>query len=386
MMFIFMALSHTAVYASMGGFSVDPIFPPNQVEGTTSFFDIYTEGVETQRISVEVTNSRDTELTVIIGLNAAMTNYNRILDYSNPDPDLTNPYAFSNIASFVDPVIAELDGVVTLQPDEVRIVYVDIDIPQGGFDGVILGAVRVLQHLTEEELAAGGMMVNRVAITTPVRLRGVNTDVDVVFNMGNIDAELVRGRANIIADISHPNPRLTLGVALSAHIYPVDGDTAIFGTEGLYVDFAPGSVFPLRFVDRAGFGLVAGYYRAVIRLEHNGIEWSFDEEFYLSPEVVQEVNMGAINQQQQQVAPQGFAAGGEQGDNMMMIIIIAVVAVLVLLLLVIVVVLLLRPKKVVVKEVVREVVVQPVTAAEQTPAPQPDVDTQANAGTDVSNE
>ncbi|MCL2840793.1 MAG: DUF916 and DUF3324 domain-containing protein [Defluviitaleaceae bacterium] len=338
---ILYAISLTTVYAGMGGFTIDPVFPENQVEDTQSFFDIETNVGETQQISVIVTNTTDGPMSVELALNTAITNYNRVLDYTNADPDLTNPYAFSNIASFADAAITAANGVVSIPPGESVEVFINIAIPQGGFDGIILGAVRALQYLSAEDIAGGGMVVSRMAITTPVRLRGGNTDVDVDFIMGEINAELVRGRANIIADIAHPNPRLTLGVEMSATIYPIDSEDPIFGMSGMQVDFAPRSVFPLRFEDQAGFGVVAGDYRAVITLEHNGLTWNFEETFTISPEVAQEVNMGAVNLQQQApglVAPDNSPA---TTNTMMMIAIVAVVV----LLLVVIVMLVMKQKR-----------------------------------------
>ena len=78
------------------------------------------------------------------------------------------------------------------------------------------------------------------------------------------------------------------------------------------VDFAPNTVFPLTMLDREGFGLFAGNYRAIITLEHEGQTWTFEEDFVITNTQALAINDGALNRDRQgaPIAPPGGGAGG----------------------------------------------------------------------------
>jgi len=321
------------VYASMGGFNTTPIFPANQVAETNSFYDFHAPPGTTQQIIVRINSTRtDTDISMELSLTTATTNRNRIIDYSTMEPDLPNPNAFSNIASFVDADIIASGGILTLSPGEVRDVTVNIAIPPEHFDGMILGAVHVLQILTAEDLSQSGMFANRMAQVLPVRIRGYNTSLPVAFELGHVEAELYRGRGTIIAEIIHPNHRMTLGTEMEARIYPVNSDEPVFHLSGLMVDFAPGSIFPLYITDHAGFGFVAGDYIAAITLVHNNVTFDMAQAFTIPETVAEEVAMGAVNLQQQVAPPGSVSAESFNANvtdiNMLIIVAIAVPTVL----------------------------------------------------------
>jgi len=304
-----LALAFTAK-ANIGGFSVTPVFPEGQNPQTQGFFDVTVVPGQIQEIGVNVSNPGDEDILVDISLLTSGTNRNGIVDYTAPGiPDETMANPFSEIASL------GIDGDAVLVPAGQSVhVPIFIDIPAEGFDGVILGSIHVLLSITDEERAAGGMIINRFANILVVMLRDRDTVINPDFMLGDVGARVVNHRASIVAEVRNIQPRLTMGVTAHAQIYPAGGNEPIFARSNVNVDFAPNAIFNFSMMDEMGFGLQPGNYLARILLEHDGTSWDFEREFEILQAEAANVNAAAVNQQQM---PTGGAGPGGMAPWMM---------------------------------------------------------------------
>jgi len=302
-----MSAFSTTAEAGMGGFSVSPIFPENQIPEESGFFDLWVEAGERQEIGIAVSNRSDEEIHISVALIPAATNRNGIIDYTAPGvSDITLRHSFADIAS--TPLE---DEIITFPPGYSGQVPIFIDIPAGGFDGIILGAIRVRSELTEEQIDAGGMIVNRFSNIIVVRLQeeGNYTEIPVSFELGDVGAELVNHRATIVANIRNPQPRFIRPVTINSQVLREGTNTPLFERSGVSVDFAPNSVFEFAMVDDSDAGSVhaleAGNYIARIQLVHDGVPWSFEHEFQIGVTEAANLNEADVAQ----AAAQGYAGG-----------------------------------------------------------------------------
>ena len=70
--------------ANSGGFSVSPVMPENQNPQSSGYFDLNVSPDQQQELVINVTNTSDVEITVLMNLFPATTNRNGIVDYSSP--------------------------------------------------------------------------------------------------------------------------------------------------------------------------------------------------------------------------------------------------------------------------------------------------------------
>ena len=290
------ALAFTAEVKA-GGFSVAPVFPSNQRAESTGSFNLDMEPGQFQEVFIQVTNQQDNPIEVEINLITPGTNRNGIIDYTS-----TGVLDETLINSFSDIAFLPVDNIVTIPPNTVAQVPFIIEVPEEGFEGEKLGAVHVLLGITDEELEAAGTIVNRFANVIAVRLNQVGSppmsSIIPDFVLGGVDMELVNHRASIVANIRHPQPRLSMGALVHSQVYAVGGDSPIFSSENISVDFAPHSIFPLTMTDRAGYGIAPGDYIIRIQMEHEGRNWSFEEAFTIEAQHAAAINVASVNQQQ----------------------------------------------------------------------------------------
>jgi len=277
------------------GGSATAVYPANQNPETTGFFDLRVEAGQRQQIGVEISNFGDEPRDVTISLITANTNMNGIICYELPGiMDETLEHSFADIAYL------NMHNVITIPPRQKGVVPIFINIPEEGFDGIILGSVLAVFEPTEQERAEAGQVINEFAFAIGVMLQERDTEITNYFMLGDVGAEIISNRAAIVAQIRNPKPIMAQGAMVSAHVRPEGSSEPIFLIEDMPVSFAPNSIFPLTFLDMAGHGLQPGDYLISIRLEHNGEVWEWlEEEFTIQPRQAADINTAAVNVQQQ---------------------------------------------------------------------------------------
>ncbi|MCL2663149.1 MAG: DUF916 and DUF3324 domain-containing protein [Oscillospiraceae bacterium] len=304
-----MALPVTVICAASSsvGFSITPVLPENQQQNDSSFFDLLVYPGQEQNLVVMVHNESSESITVLVEAVTASTNRNGDIDYTSKsavmDETLQTP---------LEEMITIPQTHYTIPADSSIPVSVKLNVPERPFDGIALGSIRVLKEVTEEERAAGGMIVNQFAYVVAVRLAQSRNagNIEPDFALGDVTAELVNHRASIVAQIRNPKPVLISGTSITSVIYPKGSNQPVFRYDMPDVSFAPNSIFNLSFVDRAGYGIEAGEYTAKVSVEFQGETWDFEQDFIVTAQEAAVVNENAVNQQAQQSPRTPGVAGG----------------------------------------------------------------------------
>ena len=300
--FLIMVIAFTVPAKASMGFSVTPHFPENQ-QGNSGFYDLRITPGQEQDIIVTVSNPTDKEIVVAVEAFTVSTARGGTIDYSNARMnDETLPYSISELITIPEPR-------VIIPPNSERTVTLRLTAPNENFDGILLGSLRFLREPTEEEVEASGAIMNRYAHAMAIKLSMNDRELDADFALGEITSQITNARASIVLDVRNPVARLARGVQAQARIFELDNNNEVFYQSLDEVDFAPNSVFPFTMVDRAGYGISAGMYRADITLEYQGQTWELSQEFEIAPTQAATVNSAARNQGQQQVVSMANRGG-----------------------------------------------------------------------------
>ena len=304
--FLVITAALAVVAGAAGGFMVIPNLPDNQRPETAGFFNLNVSAGQTQEITMTVENENDFDIAVEISLFTVGTNMNGIIDFTRPgDMDTTLAHDFNDIATL------GIDNRLHIPAQSSAVVPVTLNIPAGGIDGMVFGAVHFLRDATDQELEEADMFINRFAHVMSVRLQEGDFAIDADFILGDVRAETRYYRAAIVADIRNPLPRMVMGALANAQVYQIGHDTPIFVINDMGVDFAPNAVLPMTMMDMEGFGVHPGDYLIRVQLEHEGRHWDFVQEFTVYPQEAAVINEAAVNQWEQAPPVVGAAASGQ---------------------------------------------------------------------------
>ena len=277
--------------ASMG-FVVEQHFPSNQ-RSDSGYLDLRLTPGQEQELTLTVTNPTDKEIAVVVEAFTVSTARSGSIDYSNARTnDETLKHSISDLITISEPRVVIPAGMA-------KDVTMHLAAPNETFEGILLGSLRVSREPTEQELEESGAIVNRFAQAMAIVLSMDDAPVPADFVLGDITSEVTNSRASIVVDVRNPQPKLIKSVAAQARIVELESNKEIFSYAIDDVDFAPNSIFPLTFVDRAGYGVSAGSYKAYITLESAGQIWELEKEFEIAPAQATSVNSAALNQTQQ---------------------------------------------------------------------------------------
>ena len=235
------------------------------------------------------------------------------IDYSSEQTnDQTLSHSISDLITIPEPRILIPAG-------SSRDVVLNLAAPSESFEGILLGSLHILREPTGQELEEAGAIVNRFAQAMAIMLSMDDSEIPADFALGDIASQITNARASIVVDVRNPQPKLVNEVTVQARIVELGSNTEIFSDTLGSVEFAPNSIFPLTFVDRAGYGISAGSYRAYVTLESAGQTWELAQEFEIAPAQASAVNAAALNQNQQ-AAPIMTAVDDGLGTTTLIII------------------------------------------------------------------
>jgi hypothetical protein len=277
--------------------------PENQRAGTSSFFDLIVASGQSQVIEIDIRNTSNDDIVVLVETITASTNRNGIINYSSEvEADESLKHPFSELAT--------LPGrYFEIEAGQTKRVPISLKIPNEPISGIILGSVRVLREVTQAERDAGGAVVNQFASVTAVRIAGdISQDnIPADFALGEVEVDVINSRASIIAHVRNTQPKLIKNATATAQITHLDTDEIVFEHSQNNLEFAPNSAFPFSFIDNVGRGISAGDYRVLITVNYEGETWEFEHFFTIESQEADAINEAAIIIDETQVPLSGLA-------------------------------------------------------------------------------
>ena len=278
--FLATVLAMTLTAGAVGGFVMMPNLPENQDENVQAFYDLWVTPGHSQEITVTIGNVADRDIFVEIDLNPASISPSGIMHFSNASHlvrlDDSLEHNFDDLVRFYDGTTSMR---LEISYGEAASVPMNINIPQDGFDGQILGAIHVLLGMTDEEMADAGMIINRFAQVMPIRLRISDAPVEPNFVLGDVRADIIGYVSSFVAEVHHTAPRISRYGLTSFCVYPAGSDVPAMFHENMSVEYAPNGIFEFILRDTAMYGIPAGNYLARVRVEYDGRVWDFEESF-----------------------------------------------------------------------------------------------------------
>lgn len=277
------------------GYSVAPVIPDNQLGDTSSYFDIRVEPNQEQTIQVELRNDSTEDKTVQAQLANATTNINGLVVYEAETNEEIDSSLKKPLTEWVDLSANE----ITIPAGQSVMLDVTLNVPEEAFDGVKLGGL-IFQEVTEEEDTGdasgeqGVAVKNAYTYIIALQVSENDNEVPVDFALADVNAQLSDGARTVVANIQHPQARLTGGISIQADIYEKNGDQVIASKTMEDVSFAPNSTMP--FTVEWDQALKAGDYRIDMVLTRGDQEWDFTKEFTIQPEEEAEINEAAVTE------------------------------------------------------------------------------------------
>lgn len=239
-------LPHQVLAATNTNFSVTPVFSEAQTDTTLDYFNLVVAPDQHYPLTVTVENtSRTKVMTFDAKLVAATTSSQGKIDYTpSTTKNATN-------GSMLLPNLAanqKTHQKITLNPLAKGQVTFEIQIPNSGLQGTVLGSVFVQQHTTQQQDKSTVGIQNQFAITTPVILKPVNSaKLMPNLEMNQVHFKQINNTGQITADIVNKAPVMFGKIQLTADLYQKGVKKARFTKHAENLEMAPNSTLAYPF-------------------------------------------------------------------------------------------------------------------------------------------
>ena len=288
--FVLFFLINVSTYADGIGFSQKPIPPDNQKEGVTGYFDLQVKPGSSQELQIELTNSSEQEITVLVDINNATTSDNGDVQYGGTE----KPKDSSLPVSFEDLVVYEKEVVLT--PKTTVIYPIKLTLPKESFDGILLGGIQFKQKDTkaEDEKKKGSLqIVNKYSYEVGIQLRETDVSVKPSMKLLDVKASQFNYRNAVKATLQNSESAAITNLSVTGKVYKENGSKVLYEQTSDNMTMAPNSNFD--------FGIMwgtdefrAGKYRFEGKATSAEGEWDFKQNFEITNTEAKKLNTEAV--------------------------------------------------------------------------------------------
>lgn len=269
---------------SQVGFSVSPNYNEAQNK-ESSFFDLLVQPNSKQTIGITVTNTSKEGSNYTIKVIQASTNKNGVIDYTDikSKPLESAPFELNKQASYEEKI--------KLSAGETKQVPITLSIHDKPFKGEVLGGVNVTKEIPKQDKTP--QLVNQYSYVIGLRIREGIENSERELSAGEVKPVVSFGQTGVTVPIinsqSNAMGQLTVESILKRDGKEIKKET--FKNR----EIAPNSVYPYSLSwDRKDY-VPGKYHLSLFITDAQSHKWSFNKEFTLKAEEVNEVKNAAVH-------------------------------------------------------------------------------------------
>ena len=280
-----------AAISGAAGFSVEPV--DNEIGNQADYFSLNLQPGQSHPLKLKLTNNYNKAIKIVIIPTVAGTDNSGQINYANVTKkrDSSLKYDWTKMGP--------TKQTVKLQPKQSQVVNQNLQIPQGKFNGVMLGSFYVYSPTVNKNLKKDNAKKNRkVAITNLY-----SYSVGILMNVGdisqaqpnlrlyNIRLGLLKVDPAVFLNLQNFQPKYIKDGKMQVHarIYRRHSNELVVQNKKKQMSFAPNSNFDFP-VSWGTKRMQAGNYQARVRVRTPERSWYFVKNFTISPKDANRLN------------------------------------------------------------------------------------------------
>lgn len=279
-------------------YSVKKIKPGNEINETSSFYDLRVSQGEKKEIQAVITNSSNESMLVKSKIFTAFTNENGAITY-NGEPKKYSKSLSYKISDFT--TINPTDIISEVPAHSEKIVTAAINIPSNVSDGAILGSwyFEKEDQVADRKEEQGIGINNKYSYSLAIKLT-VNKEIEQPeLKLNNVTTGLSNYRKVIQANMENQSPAIVSKLTINAQILNEKSKEVLYESHREELIMAPNSTFhyPIFLKDKE---MKEGDY--ILNLEAKtddpkwpSQKWNWSQKFRVTKENVEKMNKEALN-------------------------------------------------------------------------------------------
>ncbi|MFC4653020.1 DUF916 and DUF3324 domain-containing protein [Lactococcus nasutitermitis] len=238
----FTFLTVSKVQASTSGFTVNPIFPNNQLNKNQGYFDLVMKPGQKQTISIELSNTTSNPITVDTSFATATTNNNglAVYDTKNKASDKSLKYKIEDYVS-----IPSQYKEVTIPANATTTINIVATMPKANFNGVMAGGLGFKEKTNNKPKAKSQSVsiINEYRYVVALIMQQNQTIIAPKLSMNGVEASQVNGRNVISSNLENSAATYLKDMNTQAVVQGITDKNIKYSYEGKAMKMAPNSNF-----------------------------------------------------------------------------------------------------------------------------------------------
>lgn len=283
------------------GYSVQKVSPGNEVDSSSSFYDLAVTPGEQRTIEAKLINPTDEPIVVVSKIFTASTNNNGEINYTMQPVELDRSlkHPVSELAE-----VAASDVKTEIAPRSEEIVHTTINVPQDVEPGVLLGSWYFEKEGQNGDSDEEGIVINnKYSYAMAIKMTVQHEIEQPNMNLITITSGLNNYRKVINANLQNDRPAIIGNLAVSAKITEKGKYDVLYENESDGMIMAPNSNFayPVFLEEKP---LKAGDYTMRLTAtsddpKWDSQKWEWTEDFTITADEARRLNEEALNDPEQ---------------------------------------------------------------------------------------
>ncbi|MGG5316464.1 DUF916 and DUF3324 domain-containing protein [Enterococcus sp. AZ072] len=266
------------------GFTVQAVLPENQIDHSSSFFDLLLDSME-QTVEVEIISTRKEPVTVTIGVSNAGTSNAGEIVYTDTEK--------TKDKTLVDPVtdlVASDQKEIQIENYETKKCSFKIKPPQQKINGARIGALSFMSKISESDeqvQSVYGYRIGMILLEEDTFYKDGNA-----LNLQQVRPNIINGRKVIEAQLQNPQPKILEPLTVETVLKKKGEDQVLKHEKVSNMRMAPNSHFS--FLTNWGLDkFKKGTYVLSIRASSSENKWAWEKEFSINADQAQKLEKNA---------------------------------------------------------------------------------------------
>lgn len=274
-------------HAAENDFTVRLETATHQISEERNFFDLNMGPNDTDKLTITISNTKDSEQHFLIGFRAATTNMNGIVDYTKKDVELVG-----NVPDDIRGLISIDNQEITIPANSSQTVHLQVTMSEKKFDGTLLGGIIVSK--SDQESKTNSIGVNgKVQYVIAVQISQGGTQIFPQLGNGKVTLAQINKRNVVSMEIINPCPVLLTKVVGEFKVYNKKSGELIKKIINNKMSIAPNSTFSpfINLNDK----FEPGEYTLVVILKNAQGQWEFSEDYKITSEEASKYNEKSVD-------------------------------------------------------------------------------------------
>ncbi|MGX7245955.1 DUF916 and DUF3324 domain-containing protein [Enterococcus quebecensis] len=257
-------------------FSVEAIYPENQRQGESGYYDLKVTPGSFQEIRARIKNYSNNPIEVFIKVTRGTTSDGGVISYKEFDKEKD-----SSMSVDVKELVQLKESTVKLEANESKDVIAEINIPTTPYEGQLLGGLHFSEKYQETEKDKEKAVINTFSYSLPIVITESDTKAENKLDLIKVEAGQRNFHNFIEAILQNQAPSIIHKMTIDGKVIDQKSNKVIYTRKEDAFQMAPHSTVKFGF-DMKDTEMIPGKYEAVMKLTADEKTYELKKVFTIS--------------------------------------------------------------------------------------------------------